>query len=90
MTDTNKPVQRRTCVDTVFDRKSRRIVIKVGDIRDPDTVRFRLEGSPKWTNGITIKELFWTAYRRTLMSNWTNENKKRKEQGKRLLKRPRI
>ncbi len=84
-------MRRRTCVDTVFERgKHRRIVIEVGGGKDPDLVRFRMEGTQRWTNGLSIKALFWQDFKKTVYSTWAAENEKRKTAGKRLLRRPKI
>lgn len=86
---TDKPVRRRTTVDTIFDKgKHRRIIIMVGGGKDPDIVRFRLDGLRDVTDGVSLKELFWLDFKRTTMRRWETENEKRKADGKRRLKRP--
>ena len=86
---TDKKVRRRTTVDTIFDKgKHRRIIITVGGGKDPDIVRFRLEGLRDTTDGLSIKELFWTDFKRTTTRRWEKTNEERKALGKRRLKRP--
>lgn len=86
---TDKRVTRRTVNDKIFEKgKHKRVIIQVGGGKDPDLVRFRLEGSPRWTNGLSITALFWQDLKRTSLKNWEAENSKRKAAGKRLLRRP--
>lgn len=89
MTSTNRPVKRRTCAEVVFEKgKRRRIIIEVGGERNPDVVRFRLEGLRDRTDGIAIAELFWMDFKRTVTRRWEKKNAERKALGKRRLKKP--
>jgi hypothetical protein len=86
MTDTSKPVTRRTRTDTVFDKgKQRRVIIRVGR---GDVVSFRLEGLQFWTDPVEIRNLFWPAMYRTANRIWHEKNEKRKQAGQRPLKKP--
>jgi hypothetical protein len=88
VTNTDRAVKRRTCTDTIFEKgKHRRIIIEVGGGRDPDLVRFRLEGMRDRTDGLSIKELFWTDFKRTATRRWEKKNEERKANGKRRLKK---
>lgn len=91
MTNTDRPVKRRTTTDTIFDKgKNRRIIVEVGGGRDPDLVRFRLEGMRDRTDGLSIKELFWIDFKRTCLRRWEKKNEERKSLGKRRLKKPKF
>lgn len=91
MTDTNKVVIRCTHTDTVFDKgKHRRIIVELGGGKDPDLVRFRLEGLRDRTDGLSIKSIFWTDFKRTTTRRWMEANEKRKAEGRRRLKKPKF
>jgi len=87
MTDTSKPVVRRTRTDTVFEKgKHRRIVARLGE---GDVVSFRLEGTRFWTDPLELKSLFWKAITSTVNRLLHEKNEKRRLEGKRPLKKPR-
>jgi hypothetical protein len=91
VTNTDRAVKRRTCTDTIFEKgKHRRIIIEVGGGKDPDLVRFRLQGMRDGTDGISIKELFWMDFKRTAIRRWEEKNARRKAEGTRLLKKPKF
>lgn len=91
MTNTEKVVIRRTTADTIFDRgKHRRIIVAVGGGKDPDLIRFRLEGLRDQTDGLSLKELFWLDFKRTVTRRWEEANAKRKAEGRRRLKKPKF
>lgn len=91
MTSTEKQVIRRTTSDTVFEQgKHRRIVVVLGGGKDPDLIRFRLEGKRNITDGLVLRELFWTDTKRTVQRRWEKTNAERKMLGKRRLKKPKF
>lgn len=91
MTSTEKVVIRRSTADSVFDRgKNRRIIVALGGGKDPDLIRFRLEGLRDQTDGISLRELFWTDFKRTTTRRWMEANEKRKAEGRRRLKKPKF
>ena len=88
MTDTSKPVIRRTRLDTIFEKgKHRRIVARLGE---GDDVSFRLEGMKDWSDPLELKALCWRAIHLTANRKWSERNAKRKELGLRALKKPKF
>lgn len=91
MTNTDRRVIRRTCNDTVFSQgKHRRIIAIVGGGKDPDLIRFRLEGTRLVTDGLTIQSLFWQDMNKTVTRQWHEKNARRQALGKRKLKKPKL
>ena len=89
ITSTEKCIRRRTVLATIFSKsKHRRIILIIGGGKDPDRIRFKLEGLPGMTNGLDLKELFHKDMDRTVIANWTKRNEQRAALGKRKLPRP--
>lgn len=85
MTDTSRRTIRRSKTATVFETgKHRRIIAGLGP---GDYVSFRLEGTKRWTDPLSLVNLFHMALRATVNRTIADENKQRKAQGRRLLKK---
>jgi hypothetical protein len=86
MTSIRKHVQRITETETVRERgKDRRIITRLGP---GDAVVFRLYATRFITDGLSIKELYWIALKRTVRRLWEEDNKRRKDLGKKPRRKP--
>jgi hypothetical protein len=86
MTSIRRYVRRITVTETIRERgKEKRIIARLGP---GDSIVFRLYGNHFVTDELSIRELYWIALKRTVKRKWETENKKRKDAGRRLLKRP--
>lgn len=90
MTSIRKHVQRVTETETIWEQgKNRKIVARLGPA---DVVTFRLVGHRRtnFTDGISLKELYWIALKRTVQRRWEEDNKRRKDLGQKPRRKPTV